>query len=118
MDQLTKSVPSVPPVQPPRSEGVSKRAILIIVLLVLIFYVANWISTKPLTRRPNLATPTFVAKHRAVPALSVALAEDTPGARWCLEYGGVFERVSPYIEICYFPTLVIDSNSSSNTDRR
>jgi hypothetical protein len=109
MDQLTKSIP---PVQPPRSEGVSKRAILIIVLLVLIFYVANWISTKPLTRRPNLATPTFAVTHRAVPALSEAPAEDTPAARWCLEYGGVFERVSPYIEICYFPPIV-NSNSSS-----
>jgi hypothetical protein len=70
MDQLNKSAPSVPPVQPPRSEGVSRRAILIIVLLVLIFYVANWISTKPLTRRPNLATPTFMATHRALGGVS------------------------------------------------
>jgi hypothetical protein len=107
MDQLTNSVP---PVQPPRPEGVSKRAILIIVLLVLIFYVANWISTKPLTRRPNLATPTFVATYRAARAPSEAPAEDAPGARWCIEYGGVFERLSPYIEICHFP---VSANGSS-----
>jgi hypothetical protein len=110
---MESSNAKVPNVQPPRREGVSKRGILVIALLVSIFYVANWISTKPLTRRPNLpnlATPTFVATHRAARAPSEAPAEDAPGARWCIEYGGVFERFSPYIEICHFPVF---ANSSS-----
>lgn len=118
MDQLTNSVPSVPSIQPPRPEGVSKRAILIIFLLVLIFYVANWISTKPLTRRPSLATSTIAVTYRSTPAPSGAQAKDVPGDRWCLEYGGVFERVSPYIEICYFPPFTNSNSSSSNSKTR
>jgi hypothetical protein len=118
MDQSTSSVSSIPPVQPPVREGVSKRAILIIVLLVLIFYVANWISTKPLTRRPKLATPTVAVTHRPVPASSGALAEDAPDGRWCTDYGGVFERFSRFVQICYFPPIINSSSSSSNNQRR
>jgi hypothetical protein len=96
----------VPAVQPPRSEGISRRAILIIALLVGIFYVANWISTRPLTRQSRfIVTPTPTITYRTPPASSGAPAEDAPGVRWCTDYGGVFERFSPFIEICYFPPL-------------
>jgi hypothetical protein len=112
---MEQSSVNVPQVQPPRREGLSRRGILMIVVLVAIFYVANWISTKPLTRHPNLKpTPTA---YRPAPALSGAPAEDAPDGRWCVDFGGVFERFSNYVEICYFLPFQ-NSNSSSYNKRR
>jgi hypothetical protein len=98
------NISRVPAVQPPRREGISRRAILIIVILAIIFYVANWISTRPLTRQSRfVVTPTQSATHRPAPPSAGAPAEAAAAGRWCTDFGGVFERFSPFIEICYFP---------------
>jgi hypothetical protein len=111
MEQSNK----VPTIQPPRREGVSKRAVLIIVLLLAIFYVANWISTRPLTRQSRfVVTPTRAVTNRPAPPAAGAPAEAAAAGRWCTD--GIFERFSPYVEICYFPP--IQNSSSSNNKRR
>jgi hypothetical protein len=114
MEQLNK----VPAIQPPRREGVSKRAVLIIVLLLAIFYVANWISTRPLTRQSRfVVTPTHAVTNRPAPPAAGAPAEAAAAGRWCRDFGGVFERFSPYVEICYFLTFQNQSSSSSSKRR-
>jgi hypothetical protein len=107
------NVSRAPAVQPPRREGISKRAILIIAILAIIFYVANWISTHPLTRRPRFVTPTQPALHRPAPPAAGAPAEAAAAGRWCTDYGGILERFSSFIEICHFYHIVNSSSSSS-----
>jgi hypothetical protein len=100
-----------PAVQPPRREGISRRGVMMILLLLAIFYVANWISTRPLTRQSRfMMTPT-----PAAPSRSGAPAPGPTAAGWCTDFGGVWERFSPFIEICYFPPI---ANSSSSSNKR
>jgi hypothetical protein len=112
------NISRAPAVQPPRREGISKRAILIIAILAIIFYVANWISTHPLTRRPRFVTPTQPALHRPAPPAAGAPAEAAAAGRWCTDFGGVWERLSPFIEICHFLPIPNNSSSSSSNKKR
>jgi len=82
----SNSLPA-PPVVPPRREGVSRRGILMIMLLVAIIFVAQKISTTPLDR-PR-ATAVAVAPATATPARA---------GWWCRD--GFYERLNDYIEIC------------------
>jgi hypothetical protein len=105
-----------PQVQPPRREGISRRGVMMILLLLAIFYVANWISTRPLTRQSRfVVTPTQPTTHRPTPPAAGAPAEAAAVGRWCTDFGGVWERLSPFIEICHF--LPIPNNSSSSKKR-
>jgi hypothetical protein len=114
---MEQSSAKVPQVQPPRPEGISRRGVMMILLLVAIFYVANWISTRPLTRRSRFVTPVPAVPSRSgAPAPGPTAAGPTPaGPAWCTDFGGVWERFSPFIEICYFPPI---TNSSSSSKKR
>lgn len=88
---LSSSPAPIPPVVPPRREGVSRRGILMILLLVLIIYVAQRISTTPLTVDRPRATA-------VAPATAVARA-----GWWC---SGQFEKVNDFVEICVTNTRI------------
>lgn len=82
---------SSPSVVPPRPEGISRRGIMIIVLIIFIVMTAQWISTRPLTRKVGISTPTaMVSGSASSPTQAVGMRCD-----------GIYERLSPWIEICY-----------------
>lgn len=70
--------------QQPKREGLSRRGLLLMLLLAGLIYLATWISTKPLTRSGSVAGTSVPATARA------------PGW-WC---AGSFERINDFIEIC------------------
>jgi hypothetical protein len=88
---------------------------MMILMLLAIFYVANWISTRPLTRQSRFVQTPTPAGWTTVPA--PAGTASPAGPAWCTDFGGVFERFSPYIEICYFKPFQNQSSSSSNKRR-
>jgi len=81
--------------------------LLAIVLIAVPLYNLLFLSTSPAPYRtptpPRPAAPPAGASPTAVP----------DGGKWCTDYGGVFERFSPFIEICYFPPFQNQSSSSS-----
>jgi hypothetical protein len=85
--------------------------LLAIALIALPLYNLLFLSTSPAPyRTPTPPRPTAPAAGASPPPVS--------GGGWCTDFGGVFERFSPFIEICYFPPLSQSSSSSSNNKRR
>jgi hypothetical protein len=85
--------------------------LLAIALIAVPLYNLLFLSTSPTPYRTS--TPPR-------PTAPAAGASPTPvsGGGWCTDFGGVFERFSPYVEICYFPPLQNQSSSSSHNKRR
>jgi hypothetical protein len=70
--------------------------LLAIALIALPLYNLLFLTTSPEPyRTPTLPRPTAPAEGASPTPVS--------GGGWCTDFGGVFERFSPFIEICYFP---------------
>jgi hypothetical protein len=72
--------------------------LLAITLIAVPLYNLLFLSTSPVPYRTP--TPT---RTPAAPAEGASPKPVPADGWWCTDYGGVFERISPYVEICYFP---------------
>ena len=84
--------------------------LLAIALIALPLYNLLFLSTSPAPyRTPTPPRPTAPA----------AGASPTPvsGGGWCTDFGGIWERFSPFIEICSFLPFQNSSSSSNNNSQ-